>query len=242
MNWLTTTPIAHRGLHDQERPENSLAAFRAAVDAGYAIECDVRLSADGVPVVFHDRSLSRLTDATDPVGDVPWSELRELKLDGTTDGIPSFETTLEVVDGRVPLVVEIKNRSTNVGPLEDRVIARLDDYAGPFAVQSFNPKSLAFVRTRRPAWLRGQLAAADLREAPVSRWQRWLLERLLLTWWSRPNFVANRHTDLPYWPVALHRKAGRPVLAWTVRSADEYESIATHADNVIFEGYRPSLL
>ena len=272
MRWLTTTPIAHRGLHDETIPENSLAAFQAAVDAGYAIECDVRLSADGVPVVFHDRELARLTVATGPVGDVPWSKLRELTLDGTTERIPRLETVLEIVDGQVPLLVEVKNRSTSVGPLEDRVVEALDDYVGTVgdrppvaeqsstgdrpsvaeqsfgagrslvAIQSFNPRTLSYVRSRRPSWPRGQLSAADLRDVPVPRYQSWLLERLLLTWWSRPSFVAYRHTDLPYWPVTLHRRAGCPVLAWTVRSEDEHEAVATHADNVIFEEYRPPLL
>ena len=259
MDWITTTPIAHRGLHDEEIPENSIASFRAAIDAGYAIEFDVRLTADGIPVVFHDRKLSRLTDAAGLVEAVPWSDLRELELDGTTETVPRLGTVLEVVDGQVPLLVEIKNRSTSVGPLEDRVIEALDDYTGAVtdgsivgdrsivagqslvAVQSFNPRTLAYIRTRRPSWPRGQLSAADLRVVPVPRYQSWPIERLLLTWWSRPDFVAYRHTDLPYWPVTLHRKAGCPVLAWTVRSAKEYESVATHADNIIFEGYRPEL-
>ena len=241
MDWLTTTPIAHRGLHDEETPENSLAAFQAAIDAGYAIECDVQCTADGVPVVFHDRELARLTRADGRVEDTSWSALQELELAGTTHQIPRLQSVLERVDGRMALLVEIKNRSMSVGHIERRVVDELDAYDGPFAVQSFNPRSLAYFRKIRPAWPRGQLAARELDDGSVSRIQQAVLERLLATPWSRPDFVAYRHTDLPYWPVTLHRRAGLPVLAWTVRSREAAEAVASHAENVIFEGYRPSL-
>lgn len=239
MSWLTNTPIAHRGLHGEDIPENSIPAFRAATDAGYAIECDVQLTRDGVPVVFHDRELSRLTRASGEVDRVRWTDLRDLHLDGTAHRIPRLGVVLDVIDGQVPLLIEIKNRTSEVGALESTIIDRLDGYEGPFAVQSFNPRSLVYVRGQRPQWPRGQIGGELVDVDTVSRIQRMVLKRLLLTWWSRPTFIAYEHDALPYWPVTLHRKARLPVLAWTVRSAPQANRVSPHADNVIFEQYRP---
>lgn len=238
MDWLTERPIAHRGLHSAGVPENSIAAVRAAVDAGYAVEVDVRLSADGVPVVFHDSDCARLTERSEAVADLDWATLSELRLDGTEETVPSLDAVLDAIDGEVPLLVELKPDGWS-RDLERAVAARLDEYDGAFAVQSFDPFALRWFRRNRPAWPRGQLASSfEGTSLPAHR--RAVCKRLLLNWASRPDFLGYDHADLPYWPVTLHRRLGVPVLAWTVRTEADLERARRHADNVIFEDVRPA--
>lgn len=238
MPWLTERPIAHRGLHSADAPENSLAAVRRAVDEGYAVEIDVRPTADGVPVVFHDTHLSRLTDRSARVADVTWDEVRDLSLEPTDEPIPRLADVLAVVDGDVPLLVELKNRH-RPGTLESAVVDRLAAYDGPFAVQSFNPLVLRYLRKNRPGWPRGQVAGFYEGSTDVAWYQRAVLKRLLLNWVSRPDFIAYEHERLPYWPVTFHRMLGLPVLAWVVRTPAALERATRVADNVIFEDIRP---
>lgn len=237
MDWIESVPIAHRGLHGDGAPENSVDAVERAIEAGYAIEIDVRLSSDGVPVVFHDEDLERLTGRSASVHELEYKHLDELRLEDTPNRIPRLETVLEVVDGRVPVLVELKNWEMP-GPLEQSVHDKLRGYDGPFAVQSFNPRSMAWFRRHEPDWLRGQVAST-FEGVQLQAAQKFLLKRLLVTPISQPDFVAYEHSVLPYWPVTMHRQLGLPILAWTVRSPEEHERVQEHVDNVIFEGYHP---
>ena len=137
-SWLVCQPIAHRGLHDKEIPENSLPAFENAINNGYAIELDVQMIADGTLVVFHDESLSRVTNNDGYLKFLNKSDLEILTLKGSKEKIPTFEETLKFINGRTPILIEIKNKS-KVGDLEKKVIELLKDYKGEYAVESFNP-------------------------------------------------------------------------------------------------------
>lgn len=238
MSWLAEQPIAHRGLHAAGVPENSLAAFEAAIAAGYPIELDVRRARDGIPIVFHDATLERMTSHTGTVSEIPATRLTEYNLAETNQQIPTFAAVLDLVDGQVPLLVEIKNRKMDHA-LETAVAAELSDYSGRFAVQSFNPVSLAYFRTQWPDWPRGQLAGTRQRGLSIRRVQNVFLKRLLLNWLSRPQFIAYEHTRLPYWPVTVHQRLGLPVLAWTISTRQALQEARKHADNVIFEAIRP---
>ena len=237
MSWITEQPIAHRGLHSEGVPENSVAAFRAAAEEGYAVELDVRTTSDGVPVVYHDEDLSRLTARNEAVSDMTWDEISGTRIEDTDETVPRFDDALRAVGGEVPILVELKNEGPH-GELESAVVDRLDGYEGEFAVQSFNPYSVSAVRAERPGWLRGQLSCS-FEDSSLPLYRRAVLKRLLMNWKSRPDFVAYRHTDLPYLPVSLCREAGLPVLAWTVQSEEELQRARIHADNVIFEKVRP---
>jgi glycerophosphoryl diester phosphodiesterase len=238
MAWFTERPIAHRGLHTESIPENSLAAFRNAIDACYPVELDVRLSADGVPVVFHDASLERLVGRADTVAGLGCDELTACTLGKADEAIPRLEDALETIDGQVPVLVELKSHG-RPGLLESSVTDRLDDYDGAFAVQSFNPFTVGWFRRRRPDWSRGQLAGFLEDVETVGRIQRAIQRRLLTNWYSRPDFIGYEHRRLPYWPVTWRRKLGTPVLAWTVRSHGELSRVSEYVDNVIFEEIRP---
>lgn len=237
-DWIRERPIAHRGLHGDGVPENSLAAFEAAADAGYPVELDVRLTADAVPMVVHDERLERLCGVDAAVAELDRAALADLTLLDSEQGLPTLEDALAAVDGRVPVLVEVKNRARS-GAVEPAVAAVLDDYGGEFAVQSFNPLSVRWFRRYRPGWPRGQVAGRLRDATDVGPLARFAVRRLLASPLARPDFVAYEHDALPYWPVTLHRRLGIPVLAWTVRTPAALERVREHADNVIFESIRP---
>ncbi|MCL2796786.1 MAG: glycerophosphodiester phosphodiesterase [Firmicutes bacterium] len=236
-SWLVRGPIAHRGLHTNEIPENSLAAFENAVLHDYAIELDVRLTDDDVPVVFHDETLKRMTGADGYVTNIKSTELDNYRLGESDQTIPTFERTLEFIGGRTPILIEIKNQG-KVNKLESKVAELLDAYGGQFAVQSFNPYSLEYFRKKTPGVLRGQLSMMLTKEEQPSLLKRYLLSRLKLNHISKPDFIAYRGEDLPNLYVT---KASLPVLAWTIRSNAEMERVAPHCDNIIFEKFIPQI-
>ena len=240
-------PIAHRGLHDRSagRPENSMAAFDAAVARGYAIELDVQPSADGVAMAFHDDRLDRLTDATGPVERLTADALSRLTLRGGTAGIPRLAEVLGRVAGRVPLLVEIKDQDgdmgPDVGPLEDAVIAALDGYAGPVAVMSFNPHTVACLQNRAPHLPRGLVTSAfDARTWPdLSPATRDRLAGIPDLRRVGACFVSHEADALDMPRVAEIKAAGLPILCWTVRSPAQEAEARRIADTVTFEGYLP---
>jgi glycerophosphoryl diester phosphodiesterase len=241
-NWLRQTPVAHRGLHDQAAgvPENSLAAFRAAAAAGYAMEFDVRLSADGIVMVFHDAKLARLTGRDGLVAETPSSALRQMHLHGTGETIPTLTQVLQAIAGRVPLLIEVKNYGNDpVGPLELGVAAALAHYTGAVAVQSFAPVVVEWFREHAPALPRGQIAtrAGGLKELDASG--QAILQRLLEAGYGEPEFVAYDVGDLPSPLTTRAHAQGLPVLTWTVRNAEQWQRAKAHADNPIFEHWRP---
>jgi glycerophosphoryl diester phosphodiesterase len=221
-SWLLASPIAHRGLfRNPETPENSLAAFQAAIDRRLPIELDVQLAADGVPVVFHDGDLARLTGTVGKVTDTPASDLCGLRLFGTTERIPALLSVLELVAGQVPLLIELKNLMRRSGPLERAVLGCLRGYTGEFALQSFNPLSVCWLRRNASEVCRGQLSAG-----PAG---------IPLASLTRPHFVAYCVDHLPQSAVTRGRERGMPILAWTVRTPEQRERAAKYADNIIFE-------
>jgi glycerophosphoryl diester phosphodiesterase len=235
--WLRERPIAHRGLHDGERPENSLEAFEAAVVAEHPIELDVRRLRDGHVVVFHDAELERMTGRPGAVEHQTKGDLASVRLQGTRAPIPLLEEVLELVAGRVPLVIEIKNEG-RVGAPEHALERALREYDGPVALQSFNPLTLAWFREHAPHHPRGQLAS-DFEDAELAGYERFLLRRLLLAPLSRPDYVGYELRCLPYWAPSLARRLGLPLIAWTVRSQEDLALASRRADNYIFESIRP---
>lgn len=237
-SWLVESPIAHRGLHDKVTPENSLPAFQKAIDAGYPIELDVQMLADGTVVVFHDESLSRITGNDGYLKFLTKGDLEMLHLNGTKETIPTFEEVLKLVNGKVPLLIEVKN-SGKVGELEKSVIELLKDYKGEFAVQSFNPFVLKYFADHAPQIARGQLAGY-LRGEKLPFIQKFALKRMLLNKkTSRPDFISYESRCVPNRFVRKYKKL--PLLVWTVRNQAEYLRVVKYCDNVIFEGFEPKI-
>ena len=236
---LFAPPIAHRGLWSPEGPpENSLAAFRAACAAGYGIELDVQLSADGEAMVFHDGGLKRMTGAEGRLADRTAAELAELRLAGSDERIPTLAETLAVVGRRAMVHIELKTPYGAVGPLEQRVHEIIIDHAGPVCVIGFNAYSHAWFAERYPNVLRGldSYSYADARNMDAA--QRRAMAELEHVAIAKPHFLALGLDMLPGEAAARHRAKGLPVVAWTVKEPSQWEAIKAHCDNLIFEGFR----
>ncbi|HEY5289166.1 MAG TPA: glycerophosphodiester phosphodiesterase [Caulobacteraceae bacterium] len=237
---LFAPPIAHRGLWTLDGyPENSLGAFQAACAAGYGIELDVQLSADGEAVVFHDATLERMTGAVGRISDHTAEELSRLRLSGSEETIPTLADALAVVGHRAMVHIEIKSAFGQVGRLERRVCEVLIDHNGPTCVIGFNPYSHAWFAERHPKVLRGLdsygYRDGDARHlAPELRKAFARLEHVDI---AKPHFLALSLDMLPHPKAGSLRAAGMPVVAWTVRSAEEWEAVKPHCDNLIFEGF-----
>lgn len=244
--WLTARPIAHRGLHDRAGGviENTLAAAEAAAAAGYAIECDVQLSLDGEAMVFHDGDLDRLTGERGPVRARRAADLAGIALSGSGgERIPTLAALLARVAGRVPLVVEVKTRFDGDLRLAERAAAIAADYAGPLAFKSFDPAvtgALARLAPGRPRGIVAESRQDDASYAPLPAEAKRGLANLLHLAESRPDFLSWRVGDLPCAATHLGRLlGGLPVMTWTVRTPSEREAAAHHADQMVFEGFRP---
>ena len=236
---LFAPPIAHRGLWSPDGPpENSLAAFRAACAAGYGIELDVQLSADGEAMVFHDGGLKRMTGAEGRLADRTAAELAELRLAGSDERIPTLAETLAVVGRRAMVHIELKTPYGAVGPLEQRVHEIIIDHAGPVCVIGFNAYSHAWFAERYPNVLRGldSYSYADARNMDAA--QRRAMAELEHVAIAKPHFLALGLDMLPGEAAARHRAKGLPVVAWTVKEPSQWEAIKAHCDNLIFEGFR----
>ncbi|MFP4238211.1 MAG: glycerophosphodiester phosphodiesterase family protein [Rhodosalinus sp.] len=241
-------PVAHRALHGPGRPENSRAAVRAAVRAGYGIEIDLQLSADGQAMVFHDYDLGRLTGERGAVGARSAHELSQIALSGGDgEGIPTLRDILAIVAGRVPLLVELKDQDGRMGPdvgaLEEAAARALADYAGPVAVMSFNGHSVRRMGELAPHLPRGLTTSAydatlwphfpeslraHLREMPE-------LAR------SGATFVSHQASDLGRPRIADLKAREMPVLCWTIRSEEDEHAARRLADNITFEGYAAAI-
>lgn len=238
-------PIAHRAYHDINagRPENGPAAIRAAIAAGYGIEIDVQLSADGVAMVFHDDALERMTAARGQVRDHSADALGEIALKGSDEGIPTLSEVLALVAGRVALLVEIKDQSRVMGPVDgrlERAVAKLlDDYDGPVAVMSFNPHSVAALAVEAPGIARGLTSCAFTSQAARALPDERRAQLAAIADFNRvgASFISHDWRDLARPRVAELKAEGVPVLCWTVRSPKIEAEARKLADNITFEGY-----
>lgn len=237
LDWLRLRPVAHRGLHDTARPENSLAAFEAAAEAGYPIELDVRCCADGQVVVFHDPTLERMTGQPGTIAETSWAELSTLCLRRSEQTIATLDQVLARVAGRVPVLIELKP-ADRVGPLEQAVCRVLERHPGEVAVQSFDPYSMIRMRQLAPHVPRG-LLSGNMTDEDLPLHQKLALRNLLLAPRVRPHFIGYELWSLPYWAPDRLRRKGVPVLAWTIRDEAELTRARHVADNVIFEHVTP---
>ncbi len=238
--WLRTRPIAHRGLHsgDGRIPENSCAAFQRSVEAKYPLELDVHLSADGKLLVFHDEELERMCGAKRLISQLTSVTRKRYRLLGSAETIPLLEEVVELVDGRVPLLIELKS-GRKVKEIQRALIPLLRSYRGEVAVQSFDPYALQMLAAAMPQIPRGQLSGSFKGEK-MRFSQKKQLQHYRFNFISKPHFIAHEAEDLlTNLTVRRLRAQGMPVLGWTVRSQSAYARIMPYCDSVIFEGFRP---
>jgi len=236
---LFDPPVAHRGLWRPDGPpENSLAAFAGACAAGYGIELDVQLSADGEAMVFHDDDLERMTGSKGRLADRTAEQLAALRLKGTDERIPTLVETLQLVGRRALVQVELKTPWGRVGPLEQRVHEIIIDHPGPVCVIGFNAYSHAWFADRFPGVLRGLDSYSYAKAPNLSAAQRRAFAELEHVAIARPHFLALGLDMLPSPRAQALRDTGMPIIAWTVRDPAEWDAVKDGCDNLIFEGFQ----
>ncbi len=235
------TYYAHRGLHTKDGavPENSAAAFEAAVKAGYGIELDVHITSDGELIVFHDDDLLRMCGVKIRVGDSTYKQLLEYRLLDTDERIMLFSEVLQQVAGRCPLVVELKNGWNNK-TLCEKTAEMLDGYRGEYCIESFHPMIVRWFYKNRPEVVRGQLAAGRRQYKNIPAYQGAMLSALLANVLGRPHFVSYRHEDArKHIGLRIVRLLGGKLVGWTVHDTDDLSFCRRFFDAIIFELLKP---
>ena len=234
---------AHRGLHDKSKgiPENSLTAFRRAADHGYGMELDVRITSDDHLVIMHDPNVKRMCGLDKKVIDMTLDELRSLRLSGTDEKIPLFSEVLQAVDGRVPLIIEIKDETKNTYPhLCGLVWNELKYYKGIYCIESFHPGVVRWFKQNHPEVIRGQLSCRPQKNDAVNHFLFLMVTHLLSNCLTRPDFIAYCYRDVRIPAFLLNRHLFRPaIVLWTIPSRQEYERCRRKADLLIFENFTP---
>lgn len=251
MSALFPQPIAHRGLHDRERGiiENSPSAFEAAIEHGYAIECDVQLSSDAVPFIFHDDDFDRLTEASGRSDARPIAEVQALTLKGSAGGeVPQrFTQFLAQIAGRTMLQIELKQQANGdkTEKLAAAVAEALAGYEGPYSIESFDPTLLSAIRRHG---VRGPLGIIVYGydepewDQHIPGWKKFVLRHLLHWPWTRFSFISCRNISIYLPMVRFLRARGMPVTAWTITSPQAARAASRGADQIVFEGFLPEIV
>lgn len=233
---------AHRGLHGDGVPENSMAAFRAALNHGYGIELDIHLLKDGNLAVIHDALLNRTTGQAGFVEDLTTEQLKDYHLQGTGEVIPEFMDVLELYQGKAPMIVELKTKDGNAAALTEAACKMLDTYKGPYCLESFDPRCLIWLRKNRPDILRGQLTYNYFRDRnDFSDITRFVLTHNLLNFATVPDFIAYCFPQRKdSFVTEVCRKLWKAQgVAWTIHSQEDYETAVKEGWIPIFEGFIP---
>ena len=236
-------PVAHRGLHGKTlSPENSLAAFARAADKGYGIELDVYLLSDGNLAVFHDKTLYRMTGKQGNIKNLTAEKLNEYKLENSEETIPTLSDVLYLVNGRVPLIIELKCEN-NVSKLCKKVLEELEGYKGPYVIESFDPRPLIWLRKNRPDVTRGQLAQGLTKEDfSFLIVGRLFLANLLLNFLTRPHFIAYKFSDRKNLSNRIcTRLFGSKSVLWTITNIEDFGTAQRENAISVFEGFLPRM-
>ena len=232
--FLAAQPYAHRGLHGRHIPENSRAAFSAAMAVGHGIELDVQAARDGDAMVFHDAKLDRLTQETGAFANLTAPSLTKITLRNSEETIPTLPDILGHVAGRVPILIEVKTIGDKVGVLCLSVRRALEGYRGDVAIMSFNPAVGRWFHEHAPRFTRGLVITESGPPGIVASLKRWAARRIGF-WLTKPDFLAYDIRDLPSRFAANQRKRGVVILTWTVRTAGDERIALASADEIIYE-------
>lgn len=230
--WLLNRPVAHRGLWGGEIIENSLTAYRNAVEKGYPIEIDLYVTKDGKLVSFHDSTLKRMTGADGYIYEKTLAELKQLQLLGTDERIPTFDEVLEIAENKVPLLIEIKDQPDKT--VVEKTVERLKSYKGEFALQSFNPLYIKKVKKLAPQFIRGILATQDA--GKKSAITNYIVKKMPLNFLIKPDFISYDYNGIPKYAKKTKKM---PVISWTITSKEIETTVRPFIDNIIFEHYIP---
>ena len=233
---------AHRGLHGNGIPENSMAAFRLALEHGYGIELDVHLMKDGHLAIIHDSPLKRTVGVEGRIEDMTLADLPKLHLEGTSETVPTLDALLELYAGKAPLIVELKPVDDNYAQLCETACRLLETYEGPYCIESFDPRCIRWLAKNRPGIIRGQLSMNYMTEPNprVNRVLQFAMTHLLSNFLTRPDFIAYRYQDRKRLSLWLSRKVwGVACVSWTLKTPEEFQIAVQDGCIPIFEGFEP---
>lgn len=229
-SWLLNVPIAHRGLWSNTVTENSITAYERAIAHGFAIEIDVFLTKDKIPVCFHDENLERMTGENALIYDKTLKELKQLSLKNSGEKIPTLDEVLSLCEKKAPLLIELKNQPDK--EIVNVVTKRLKAYKGEFAVQSFNPLYLMKLKKLAPEYTRGILGSSDIENCSILK--KFVVKKMPLNTLVKPHFISYYYKDFP-----IKNKGKLPTLAWTVTDKETAKKLQGVCDNIIFENFTP---
>ena len=232
---------AHRGLHGEGAPENSLLAFQRAMDAGYGMELDVHLLKDGELAVIHDSSLLRTAGADVFVEELTANQLDAYSLEGTNEKIPLLSDVLKLIQGNVPLIVELKPVKGNYAQLCQIACNLLQNYDGPYCIESFDPRCIGWLRKHRPHVIRGQLTEDFFKTNSKLPWLvKFMMKHQLYNFLTNPDFVAYRYADRRTLSNSVCRKIwGVQGVSWTIRNEEDFVNAINEGWIPIFENFKP---
>ncbi len=242
MKELLGWSYAHRGLHGNGIPENSMAAFKAALDAGYGIELDVHLLSDGNLAIMHDSLLNRTTGQPGRIEDLTTEQLKDYPLEGTEETIPEFMDLLTLYNGKAPLIVELKPIDGNHAQLTETACKMLESYPGPYCLESFDPRCIFWLKKNRPDLIRGQLTYDYFgSRVDMPDHLRFLLKHNLLNFLTYPDFIAYQYCDRKASVTTdiCRRLWKAQGVSWTLKTREEYDTAVSEGWLPIFEGFRP---
>ncbi len=235
-NWMYDKPIAHRGYFNDEAPENSLKAFKNAINRGFAVELDVQILKDDTLIVFHDENFERMTGKNLSVYDATYNDIKDLKLLNTEEKIPLFKEFLELVDGQIPLMVEFKNETTS-NRLEKFGYELLKSYTGPYIIQSFNPLSVWWFKRHASHIVRGQLSC-EYKDSN-SIFKKWFLSNVYGNLLTKPHYVIYDIKALESRVIRRLSKKGIPLFGYTAKTKESYVHTLKKGIPACFEGFDP---
>lgn len=233
---------AHRGLHGNGVPENSLAAFQKALDAGYGSELDIHLLADGNLAVIHDSSLQRTAGVDVKIESLRTEDLQNYRLEGTDEKIPTFREVLDLYSGNAPLIVELKPEGGNFAQLSEAACAALESYQGLYCLESFDPRCIHWLKQNRPDLVRGQLSYNSFADKNCNvPWPlRLCMTNLLSNFWNSPDFIAYNFCERSNLSVRIARKLWKiQGVTWTLHNREDYETAIAEGWIPIFEDFEP---
>lgn len=232
---------AHRGLHDENLPENSMAAFRAALEHGYGIELDIHLIKDGALAVMHDTDLKRTTGCEGKITDLTAEDLKNYRLGGTKETIPTFRQVLDLFAGKAPLIIELKEDG-NAEELVNAAVRAMEGYEGSWCMESFDPRCVYYLKKHYPHVIRGQLSE-NYCAAPGSKLPpalKFVLQNQMQNFLTQPDFVAYKFADRKALTNRICRKFwGIQGVSWTLKTQEELDTAVEEGWIPIFETFKP---
>lgn len=242
LSWLKTEYIAHRGLYnkDQSIPENSILSFNEALKHNYAIECDINVLKDGTVVVYHDKDLVRACNINKLLGEVTYDDIKTLTLFETNEKIPLLTDLLTLVAGRKPLLIELKPHG-DWELLVKNTVSILKAYKYPYALFSFNPKIVMWLKKNEPNIIRGQITSYFKEDKNMKSLTKYLMRSLFFAKFNKPDFISYHIKDLPNKYLDKAYKKGLVCISYTARTDLELNFVREKYHNSVFEYFKPAI-